>query len=125
MHWYTDVIRRYADFDGRSGRPEFWWYQLFNLIVYIVVVAIVSVVAGFSTGQLAADLYSLAVLLPGLGVGIRRLHDINRSGWWLVLGIIPIVGAIVLIVFAATAGTPGPNRYGAPPSGNLAESAAY
>lgn len=115
MHWYTDVIRRYAEFDGRSGRPEFWWFALWNIVI-TVVLFIVGAAVSSSHGALLVDLYGLLVLLPSLGVEIRRLHDTDRSGWWVLLAIVPIVGTIVLIVFFASAGTPGPNRYGAEPS---------
>lgn len=116
MHWYTDVIRRYADFDGRAGRPEFWWFQLINLAIYVLILVAVSAAVPFATAELVASLYSLAVFLPGLGVDIRRLHDTNRSGWWILLGLIPLIGGIALLVLFAISGTPGPNRYGAPPS---------
>lgn len=116
MHWYTDVIRRYADFDGRSARPEFWWFALWNVGVTLAIYIVGRVVLGANGGSLLADLYGLALLLPSLGVEIRRLHDTNRSGWWILIAFIPIVGAIVLIVFFAMAGTPGPNKYGAEPS---------
>jgi uncharacterized membrane protein YhaH (DUF805 family) len=116
VHWYTDVIRRYAEFDGRSGRPEFWWFMLWNLVITVVVYLVGIAVLGSARGGLLADLYGLLVLLPSLGVEIRRLHDTNRTGWWVLLAVIPIVGAIVLIVFFALAGTAGPNRYGAEPS---------
>ena len=116
MHWYTEVIRRYADFDGRSGRPEFWWFTLANLIVVAVLWIVLGVAVGFSTAQLVVDLYSLGVLLPSIGVEIRRLHDTNRSGWWILIAIIPIVGSIILIVFLASAGTAGANRYGEAPA---------
>ncbi len=116
MHWYTDVIRRYADFAGRASRPEFWWFQLINVIIYVLILLIGAAVLGFSGGEIIASLYSLAVFLPGLGVDVRRLHDTNRSGWWVLLGIIPVIGGLVLIVFFASAGTPGPNRFGPSPS---------
>lgn len=112
MHWYTDVIRRYAEFDGRSGRPEFWWFTLWNVLITAVVYIVGIVVLGSGTGVVLADLYGLLVLLPSLGVEIRRLHDTDRTGWWILLAFIPIVGVIVLIVFWAGAGTPGPNKYG-------------
>jgi uncharacterized membrane protein YhaH (DUF805 family) len=109
FEWYPTVLRRYAVFDGRAGRPEFWWFQLANLIV-VIVVSIISSAVGAS--RVLVDLYQLAVLLPSLGVSIRRLHDTNRSGWWILIGLIPIVGWILFIVWAASAGTPGPNRFG-------------
>ena len=112
VHWYTDVIRRYTDFDGRSDRPEFWWFGLINLIVSLVLWAVGIAAFGFATGELVAVLYGLVTLLPALGVEIRRLHDTNRSGWWILISLIPVVGAIILIVFFASAGTHGPNRFG-------------
>jgi uncharacterized membrane protein YhaH (DUF805 family) len=115
VHWYTDVIRRYADFDGRSDRPEFWWFALINLIVSLVIWGVGIAAFGFATGELLAVLYGLVTLLPALGVNIRRLHDTNRSGWWIVISLVPVVGPIVLIVFFAGAGTPGPNAFGPEP----------
>ncbi len=113
MHWYTDVIKKYTVFHGRSGRPEFWWFTLINLIISAVLFAVFYRAIG-GVGQLVYYLYGLAVLLPTLGVEIRRLHDTNRSGWWILIGIIPLVGWIVLIVFFALEGTRDPNEYGHP-----------
>ena len=115
MHWYTDVIRKYAVFSGRAARPEYWWFVLYNLIVALVINIVVGVIAGRSTGQVVSDLYSLAVLLPSLGVAIRRLHDTNRTGWWLLIGIIPVIGWIVLLVFLVMASDPGSNSHGPNP----------
>jgi uncharacterized membrane protein YhaH (DUF805 family) len=120
VHWYTDVLRRYADFDGRSDRPEFWWFGLINVIVSLVIWGICVAAFGFAKGELVAILYGLVTLLPVLGVEIRRLHDTNRSGWWIVIGLIPFIGGIVLIVFFATAGTQGPNGYGPQPPPRVA-----
>jgi uncharacterized membrane protein YhaH (DUF805 family) len=110
MHWYTDVLRKYAVFEGRAGRPEFWWFALFNAIVAIVI-AVVGAAVG---ARYLVDFYFLAVLLPGLGVSIRRLHDTNRSGWWILIGLVPF-GGFVLLVFYILEGTRGPNRFGADP----------
>jgi uncharacterized membrane protein YhaH (DUF805 family) len=120
VHWYTDVIRRYADFDWRSDRPEFWWFGLINVIVSLVLWGIGVAAFGLKGGQLVAILYGLVTLLPGLGVEIRRLHDTNRSGWWIVIGLIPVIGGIILIVFFASAGTQGPNGFGPPPPPRVA-----
>jgi uncharacterized membrane protein YhaH (DUF805 family) len=116
VHWYTDVIRRYTDFDGRADRPEFWWFALINVIVSLVLWVIgIALIGGVSGGQILAVLYGLVTLLPVLGVEIRRLHDTNRSGWWILISLIPIIGGITLIVFLAGAGTRGPNRFGPEP----------
>jgi len=110
--WKTVVLGRYAKFDGRAGRAEFWWYALANFIV-VALLAILGQVS--SIFMVVYALYALAVLIPGIAVAIRRLHDTNRSGWWLLLALIPIVGGIVLIVFCAGVGTPGPNQFAAQP----------
>ncbi len=111
MHWYTDVLKKYAVFDGRAARPEYWWFTLANTIISVVL----DVVFRSGAGQVVSGLYALAVLLPTLGVSIRRLHDTNRSGWWILVGVIPIVGWIWIIVLLATASDSGPNSYGPPP----------
>ena len=109
--------------DGRAARPEYWWFFLINILISIAIAVVVGAAAGRGTGQFVADLYSLAVFLPSLGVGIRRLHDTNRSGWWILIGLIPVLGWIWLIVLLVLPGDPGPNRYGNDPYGRGA--AAY
>jgi uncharacterized membrane protein YhaH (DUF805 family) len=113
LNWYLAVLKKYTVFNGRAGRPEFWWFTLASLIVSIVLEIIGAIINGASGGRALTGLYSLAVLLPSLGVGIRRLHDTDRSGWWLLIALIPVVGWIILIVFYASRGTAGANRYGA------------
>jgi uncharacterized membrane protein YhaH (DUF805 family) len=108
-YWKKVVLENYLNFQGRARRAEFWWYVLAGAIISFVL-NIIDLGIGF---RLLSGLYSLAVLLPGIAVGIRRLHDTGRSGWWLLIGFIPIVGWIVLIVFWATDAPPGPNQYGA------------
>jgi uncharacterized membrane protein YhaH (DUF805 family) len=110
-YWKRVILERYAQFTGRAGRAEFWWYFLANIIVYIVLNILIAISSIF---WVLYVIYALAVLIPGIAVGIRRLHDTDKSGWWLLISLIPLVGIIVLIVFWATEGTPGLNRYGAP-----------
>ncbi len=109
-YWKKVVLENYANFDGRARRAEFWWYALANLIVSVVLNLLQAAASIF---VVLVVIYGLAVLIPGIAVGIRRLHDTDRSGWWLLLVFIPIVGAIVLIVFWATDGKPEVNQYGA------------
>jgi uncharacterized membrane protein YhaH (DUF805 family) len=104
-------IANVLNFQGRASRSAYWWYALALLIVDVVL-QIISGVAGSSALTLLVSLILIVVGLSGLSVGIRRLHDTNKSGWWILIGLIPIVGAIVLIVFMCTPGTPGPNRFG-------------
>jgi uncharacterized membrane protein YhaH (DUF805 family) len=114
-YWKLVVLERYAKFDGRSRRAEFWWYFLANVIISVVFNIIDAVIgSGMGAGiGILGFIYSLAVLIPGLAVAVRRLHDTDKSGWWLLIALIPLVGLIVLIVFWATDGDPQPNRYGA------------
>ena len=118
MNWYLEVLKKYTVFGGRAGRPEYWYFVLFNVAASLILEFLDGLFGTFSNSArigLLGSLYSLAVLCPTIGVGMRRLHDINRSGWWLLIGFIPIVGWIVLIVWAATGSDPGQNQYGSGP----------
>jgi uncharacterized membrane protein YhaH (DUF805 family) len=115
--WYLNCIRgHYADFEGRARRTEYWMFTLVNIIVAIVI-AMIGRIIHF---EVLSTLYSLAVLLPGIAVGVRRLHDTGRSGWWWLILLIPLVGAIWLIVLFAIGGDQGSNQYGADPKGGVA-----
>lgn len=120
MDWFLGALRKYAVFEGRARRREYWFYALFVVIISVVL-NIVDRVTGtynamYETGLLGG-LFALAVLIPSLAVGARRLHDTGRSGWWLLIGLIPLVGAIVLIVFFVIDSQPGTNAYGPNPKG--------
>lgn len=112
MNWYLDVLKKYAVFTGRARRTEYWMFVLFNVII----AAVLCVVEGLlGSPGIICGLYSLAVILPSLGVAVRRLHDTNRSGWWILIGLVPLIGAIVLFIFMVLPGTPGENSFGADP----------
>ena len=118
MSWYLEALKKYAVFSGRSRRMEFWYFVLFNLIVYIVLSLIDALLGTYNIVQgvgLLSGIYGLAVLIPTLALWVRRLHDIDRTGWWIFINLIPLIGTIVLLVFALTPGTPGSNRYGPDP----------
>ena len=118
MSWYLEALKKYAVFSGRSRRMEYWYFVLFNLIVYIVLSLIDALLGTYNIVQgvgLLSGIYSLAVLIPTLAVTVRRLHDIDRTGWWIFINLIPLIGTIVLLVFAVTPGTPGSNQYGPDP----------
>jgi uncharacterized membrane protein YhaH (DUF805 family) len=121
MQWYLKVLRQYVDFNGRARRTEFWMFTLFSVIISIVL----GVVDYLLNTSVLGMIYSLAVLLPTLAVGARRLHDIGRSGWWQLIGIIPIIGWIILIVWDATDGHPQPNQWGANPNALAGPAVAY
>lgn len=112
MDWYVTVLKKYAVFSGRARRSEFWYFTLFNVLITIVL-AIVDLETT-RVGLLTA-LYGLAVMIPGLAVEVRRLHDTNRSGWWLFIAFVPLVGAVLLLVFFVQDSQTGENRYGPNP----------
>ena len=105
----TVVMEKYANFSGRAMRSEYWWFVLAYLIAYLVL-SIVDYALG---AQLLTTILSLGLLIPSIAVGVRRLHDLDKSGWWLLLGLIPLIGRLVLIYWFCQPGTPGPNRFGA------------
>ena len=106
------VLGKYADFSGRARRSEYWWWYLALVIYYIVLIVLLS--TGKSIGAILFGLGLLAVILPTLAVGVRRLHDTGKSGWWMLIGLVPF-GGIVLLVFFVMDSTPGPNSYGPSP----------
>lgn len=107
----------YCRFQGRSSRSEYWWWVLFTFILGSAL-SLLELLLGFSptAAQATNGLLSLALLLPGLGLSVRRLHDINKSGWWILLGLIPVVGAIVLIIWFAQNSQMQENQYGPVPN---------
>lgn len=106
LDWYLEVLKKYAVFTGRAQRAEFWWFVLFNFIIGLLL--------GWVSETLSS-LYGLAVLLPAIGVGIRRLHDIGRTGWWMLLHFLPIIGTIIMIFFYVQDSEEGSNEYGLNP----------
>ncbi len=99
-------LSKYADFNGRAARPEFWWFMLF----WVVVLAVTGLVSKYLYG-----IAGLALLLPGLAAGSRRLHDTGKSGWFQLIGLIPFIGTLILIYLMAQPGEPAANQYGNPP----------
>lgn len=120
MKYFLYCLQHYADFSGRARRSEYWFFVLFNFLV--------SFVLGFVFGLIAtatevpsiaslAYLWSVAMVVPALAVTARRLHDIGRSGWWMLIALVPIVGGIILLVWECTDSQPGFNQYGPNPKG--------
>src|SRR5688572_31168375 len=116
MNWYIKALKQYIDFSGRAQRMEFWMFVLFNFLVSLGL-AIIDAIIGLG---FLSPLYSLAVLIPSLAVGVRRLHDTGRSGWWLLIGLIPLIGIIILIVFWVQDSQPGDNAFGPNPKAVMA-----
>ncbi|MDD2647034.1 MAG: DUF805 domain-containing protein [Patescibacteria group bacterium] len=113
MKYYLMVIRNYLGFSGRASRKEYWNFVLWNFIIGVLLGIIAAIIG--DKDRIINLLYGLAVLTPSLAVGARRLHDINFSGWWLLLGLIPFIGAIILAIFALKNSQPGDNKYGSSP----------
>jgi uncharacterized membrane protein YhaH (DUF805 family) len=107
----STCLSKYATFSGRARRSEYWFFALFEALVNIAA----GVVDGVVNSSLIGALAAIALFLPSLAVSVRRLHDIDRSGWWLLIGLIPILGWILLFIWACTKGTLGPNRFGRDP----------
>lgn len=128
------VTTQYFAFDGRTRRRDFWYYVLAYFILFIIVAFVQSVLGmdayypgafgiGYSVHPLTS-LLELALLLPSLGISVRRLHDTDRSGWWVLIGLIPVAGWLVLIYWYTQPGTAGANRFGTDPKVESAQSAA-
>jgi uncharacterized membrane protein YhaH (DUF805 family) len=129
VNWYVKALKQYVDFSGRARRREYWMFVLVNVVIVIALSVIDTLLGtgGFRATAgggsfyaanslgLLSGLYTLAVLLPSIAVTVRRLHDTDRSGWWILLGFIPIIGGIILLVFYVLEGTRGPNRFGPDP----------
>jgi uncharacterized membrane protein YhaH (DUF805 family) len=130
MEWMLMPLKRYADFSGRSRRKEYWMFILFEIILFAVVGLVAGMLFGFgdpgdpATGVLGGGvlivivLLALALFIPGLAVTVRRFHDQDKSGWFVLLGLIPYLGGLIMLVFMCIEGTKGPNRFGDDPKGN-------
>lgn len=123
MDWYLKVVRdNYANFQGRAQRKEYWMFILFNVIITAILGIIDSALsASLTVGQgeigILGALYGLAVLVPGLAVSVRRLHDTGRMGWWILIALIPFIGGLVLLIFMVLDSEQNENQYGPNPKG--------
>ena len=117
IDWAMRPLKKYADFSGRAPRAEYWWFYLLTVVAYIVAMVLDSIIGAGGAGGfgLLSIVVMLGLLLPSLAAGVRRLHDTDRSGWWLLIALVPLVGAIVLLVFWVLEGTRGDNRFGPDP----------
>lgn len=118
MNWYLHVLKKYAVFKGRAQRQEYWYFFLFNIIISIALSMIDSALGNPGAGEgagLIGTIYSLAILIPSIAVGVRRLHDTGRTGWWMLIGLIPLIGVLVLLYFFVQDSQPAVNEYGPNP----------
>jgi len=132
QYFKETLTERYADFEGRARRSEYWFFVLFSYISIIVVSVVFGILGSMVSevvGMIGLVGVMLALFVPQLAVYVRRLHDTGKSGWWILFGLVPLVGSIVLLVFLCTDSTPGSNQYGPNPKelqendlvGNLVE----
>jgi uncharacterized membrane protein YhaH (DUF805 family) len=120
MNWYVETLRKYTEFSGRARRKEYWFFFLFNLLILAGLTLVDTFVGTYDASRqigLLSGLYCLGVVLPSLAVGVRRLHDIGRTGWWLLISFVPVIGPIVLLIFFILDSQTGDNEYGPNPKG--------
>lgn len=114
----STCFSKYVGFEGRASRPEYWWWVLFVIVAGVILQIVGSIVLGVDSGAggVLSGLFYLATFLPGLAVAVRRLHDTDRSGWWLLIAFIPLIGSLVLLYFMVQPGSDGPNQFGNAPA---------
>lgn len=118
MQWYIQALKNSFNFSGRARRSEYWFFALFNFLVAVGLTIFDMMIGSFSDGSsfgLFSGLYTLLMIIPNLSLTFRRLHDIGRSAWWILFGMIPIIGAITLLVFMFLDSEPSENQYGPNP----------
>jgi uncharacterized membrane protein YhaH (DUF805 family) len=127
VKWYIEVMRKYAVFSGRARRQEYWMFVLSNVMIVVFLGIIDGMADSDSEGSRSTltTLYVLATLIPLLAVGVRRLHDTGRSGWWMLIGVIPIIGAIVLLIFIIQDSQLMDNQYGPNPKREITAYQGY
>lgn len=111
MNWFVEVLKKYAVFSGRARRKEYWMFTLISSLIYLGLV-----ILGLAMDTEVPEIvFAVAIFLPSLAVSVRRLHDTGRSGWWVLIGLVPCVGSIIMIIFMATEGQRDANQYGPDP----------
>jgi uncharacterized membrane protein YhaH (DUF805 family) len=118
MNWYLKAFKNYAVFGGRAQRKEYWYFVLFNIIFSILLTAVDSMAGTLDSSTdagLFGGIYALVVFVPSIAVAVRRLHDVDKSAWWMLIGIVPVIGVIILFIFMVKDGDYNENRYGKNP----------
>ena len=111
------MLGQYTTWQGRASRSEYWWFQLFLLLVYAALGMIGFALGGIKSASMLFDVAALGLFLPSLAVMVRRLHDTNHSGWWYWIALVPLIGSILLLIWFCSRGTSGDNDYGFDPLG--------
>jgi len=120
MQWFIYCLKNYAKFDGRAGRPEYWFYALFSTLIFFILQFLSSMLGlQYAMNELItvyplASIWQVVTFVPSLAVGVRRMHDINRSGFWLLFLLLPLIGWLLIMIFALLKGNDDDNDYGSP-----------
>ena len=120
MQWFIYCLKNYAKFDGRAGRPEYWFYALFNTLIFFILQFLSSMLGlqytmnDLITVYPLASVWQVVTFIPSMAVGVRRMHDINRSGFWLLFLLLPLIGWLLIMIFAVLRGNDDDNDYGSP-----------
>ena len=120
MQWFIYCLKNYAKFDGRAGRPEYWFYALFNTLIFFILQFLSSMLGlqytmnDLITVYPLASVWQVVTFIPSMAVGVRRMHDINRSGFWLLFLLLPLIGWLLIMIFAVLKGNDDDNDYGSP-----------
>lgn len=118
MNWYFHCLTKFAEFKGRAQRKEYWYFVLISIVIFVALNIVdhsIGTVVSKSGIGLFSGFYSVVVFIPNIAVSIRRLHDTNRTGWWILVNFIPLIGLLILLVFFVLDSTPGDNRFGPNP----------
>jgi uncharacterized membrane protein YhaH (DUF805 family) len=118
VNWYREALQKYATFEGRARRREYWYFVFGNFLAMLALMTVDLTIGTFNEKAeigLFSGLFTLAILIPSFAVTVRRLHDTDRSGWWVLINFIPIIGTLVLLVFTLLDSQPGANRFGPNP----------
>lgn len=122
MEWFLLALKKYAEFNGRSRRKEYWMFYLIYSIISTVLSILDQFLVSFTSGiTVLSGLFGLFFIIPWIAISVRRLHDVNKSGWYLLLWFLPIIGWIWLFVLSVTEGDSGPNKYGPDPKNPVSE----
>ena len=120
MQWFIYFLKNYAKFDGRAGRPEYWFYAIFSTLIFFILQFLSSMLglqysmSDLITVYTLASVWQVVTLIPSMAVGVRRMHDINRSGFWLLFLLLPLIGWLLIMIFAVLKGNDDDNDYGSP-----------
>ncbi|MCD7904104.1 MAG: DUF805 domain-containing protein [Clostridiales bacterium] len=115
MNYYTRAFKNYANFKGRDSRKQFWMFILFNFVISLIIQVVAALILGDSAA-IIMSIYELIVLIPSIAIIVRRLHDINKSGFWIFINCVPLIGWIWYLILVCKKGDEGSNRYGSVPT---------